>query len=72
MADDRSGRPIDPQVSPYLQRPLRTLKEAEQDSGVSAHQLASLPSPPDSPASAPASAVHPNAAIPIHPVIIAL
>ena len=32
MAGYRSERPIDPHVSPYLQRPLRTLKEAEQDS----------------------------------------
>jgi hypothetical protein len=32
MAEDRSEKPLDPHVSLYLQRPLRTLKETEQDS----------------------------------------
>ena len=72
MADSRSEGPIDPYVSSYLQRPLRTLKEAEQDSEASAHHLMSLSSPPGSPAPPPASAVHQNAATPIHLVIIAL
>ena len=72
MAGYRPEGPIIRYVSPYLQRPLRTLKEAEQDSGASAHQ-SSLPSPPESPAPPPpVSAVHQNTATPIHPVIIAL
>jgi hypothetical protein len=52
MADDRSERPVDPHVSPYLRWPLRTLKEAKQDNDASAHPLISLPSPPH-PASRP-------------------
>jgi hypothetical protein len=32
VADDRIERPVVPRVSPYLRRPLRTLKETEQDS----------------------------------------
>jgi hypothetical protein len=44
MASYGSERPIDPHVSRYLQRPLRTLKEAEQDSDASAHHPVSLPS----------------------------
>jgi hypothetical protein len=69
MAGYRSEGPIDRHVSPYLQRPLRSLKEAEQDSAASAHHLMS---PPDSPAPPPAPAVHQNAANPVHLVIIAL
>jgi hypothetical protein len=65
MADYRSERPIDPHVSRYLQRPLRTLKEAEQDSDASTHHSMSLPSPPK-------SRVHQDAARPIHLAIIAL
>ena len=73
MAGYRSEGPIDRHVSRYLQRPLRTLKEAEQDRDASAHHLMSLPSPPRSPAPPPsASAIHQNAATPIHLVIIAL
>jgi len=57
----------------YLQRPLRTLKEAERDSDASAHHPMSLPSPPESPApSPPASRVHQDAARPIYLAIIAL
>ena len=59
MADYRSERPIDPHVSPYLQRPLRTLKEAEQDHDALAHHLMLLSSPRESPVQRPpASAVH--------------
>ena len=73
MASYGSERPIDPHVSRYLQRPLRTLKEAEQDSDASAHHSMSLPSPPESPApSRPASRVHQDAARPIYLAIIAL
>ena len=73
MASYGSERPIDPHVSLYLQRPLRTLKEAEQDSDASAHHPVSLPSPPESPApSPPASRVHLDAARPIYLAIIAL
>ena len=72
MASYRSERPMDPHVSLYLQRPLRTLKEAEQDSDASAHHSMSLPSPPESPAPPPASRVHQDAARPIHLAIIAL
>jgi len=62
MADDRSERPVDPHVSPYLRRPLRTLKEAEQDNDASVHRLVSPP-PPESPApQPPASPVHRDAA----------
>lgn len=50
MANDRSERPVEPRVSPYLQQPLRTLKEAEQDNEASRHRLISVPSPPDFPA----------------------
>lgn len=31
MANNKSEEPINSQVSAYLQRPLRTLKKAEQD-----------------------------------------
>ena len=73
MADSRSEGPIDPHVSPYLQRPLRTLKEAEQDSDASAHHLMSLPSPPESPAQPPpASQLQRDAASPVYLAIIAL
>jgi hypothetical protein len=62
MADDRSERPVGPRGSPYLRRPLRTLKEAEQDNDASAHQLISLLSPRES--SAPRAPVHRDAANP--------
>jgi len=73
MANYRSERPIDPHVSLYLQRPLRTLKEAEQDSDASALHSMSLPSPPESPTpSPPASRVHQDAARPTRFGIIRL
>jgi hypothetical protein len=58
MADDSSERPVDPRVSPYLRRPLRTLKEAEQDNDASHRHLISVPSPPDPPV--PRSPTSPN------------
>jgi hypothetical protein len=53
MAGYRSERPIDPHVSLYLQRPLRTLKEAEQDIDASADYSMSRPSTLESPALPP-------------------
>ena len=73
MGGYRSEGPIDRHVSLYLQRPLRTLKEAEQDIDASADHSMSPPSTPESPAlPPPASPVHQDAASPVHPVIIAL
>jgi hypothetical protein len=37
MADNKSEMPINSQVSAYLQRPLRTLKKAEQDNDAARH-----------------------------------
>ncbi len=49
MAGDGPDRPIPPEGSPYLRRPLRTLEEAERD-GDTARQLSiSLSPQPDSP-----------------------
>jgi len=63
MADDRSERPVDPRVSPYLRRLLRTLKQAEQDKDASHRHLISVLSPPDSPAPlSPKSLDHEDAA----------
>jgi hypothetical protein len=73
MAGYRSEEPIDPHVSLYLQRPLRTLREAQQDSDASAGHSMSLLSPPEPPAlPPPASPVDQDAASPVHLVIIAL
>lgn len=44
MAEDESEKPLDPHVSPYLRRPLRTLKEAEQDSDASSPHAMWVPS----------------------------
>jgi len=51
MVGNRFERPLDPRVSPYLQRPLRTLKEAEHDNDASGYHAILAPFPPDSPAS---------------------
>lgn len=73
MAGYRSEGPIDPHVSLYLQRPLRTLREAQEDSDASAGRSMSLPAPPEPPAlPPPASPVDQDAASPVHLVIIAL
>ena len=32
MIDDKTGKPVDGSISPYLQQPLRTLEKARQDS----------------------------------------
>jgi hypothetical protein len=47
MADGRSERPIDPRISPYLRRSLRTLKEAEQDCDAARRHSISVSSPAD-------------------------
>jgi len=31
MIDERPVNPVDDEISPYLQQPLRTLEQAEQD-----------------------------------------
>jgi hypothetical protein len=73
MAGYRSEEPIDPHVSLYLQRPLRTLREAQEDSDASAGRSMLLPAPPEPPAlPPPASPVDQDAASPVHLVIIAL
>ena len=73
MAGYRSEGPIDPQVSLYLQRPLRTLKEAEQDSDASADYSMSRPPTPEPPAlPPPASQLQRDAASPVYLAIIAM
>jgi hypothetical protein len=42
MTDDESERPAVPRGSPYLQRPLRTLKTAEEDNATARHHLISV------------------------------
>jgi hypothetical protein len=37
MADNKPEKPINSQVSAYLQRPLRTLKKAERDNDAARH-----------------------------------
>ena len=44
MAHDRSAQ--DANISPYLQQPLRTLKQAEQDNDFARHHLAPVRSEP--------------------------
>jgi hypothetical protein len=73
MAGYRPEGPIDPHVSLYLQRPLRSLREAQQDNDASAGHSMSLPSPSEPLAlPPPASSVHQDAASPVHSVIITL
>jgi hypothetical protein len=44
MADDGPEGAIDPRISPYLRRPLRSLKMAEQDNDALRRRWASVPS----------------------------
>lgn len=48
MVDEKSERAVGSNVSPYLLRPLRTLKEAEQANDAWDSQSTSVPSAPDS------------------------
>jgi hypothetical protein len=41
---DKSEKPLNSHVSAYLQRPLRTLKKAEQDNDAARHHLISASS----------------------------
>jgi hypothetical protein len=48
MVDEKSERTVGSNVSPYLLRPLRTLKEAEQMNDAWGSQSTPVPSAPDS------------------------
>jgi hypothetical protein len=48
MADEKSAKLVDPQVSSYLKLPIRTLEEAERAKDASDSQWKSVP-PPDLP-----------------------
>jgi hypothetical protein len=45
MGDEKSKKPIDPNISPYLRRPIRKMKEAEQDKDASDLQWKPIPLP---------------------------
>jgi hypothetical protein len=45
MGDEKSDKLIDPHISAYLRRPIRKLKEAEQDKDASDLQWKPIPPP---------------------------
>ena len=45
MGDKKSEKLIDPHISAYLRRPIRKLKEAEQDKDASDSQWKPTPAP---------------------------
>jgi hypothetical protein len=45
MGDEKSEKPIDPNISAYLRRPIRRLREAEEDKDASDSQWRPMPPP---------------------------